>query len=94
MPTRGISLIRGKPLPNFVWEGRITSFDMQTSKWNSIPERSKDIYDRLPEMMGKKIEKVTVKPEDLDYQEYEMHRVAYYLNKAADSFLKLAELDI
>jgi hypothetical protein len=67
----------------------LTSFDMQKKKWEKIPERNKDVYDRLPEEMGFPKENVSVKPEDLKKQEYSMHRIASYIDKAAFAFYDL-----
>ena len=54
----------------------LTSFEMQQIKWRKIPERNKDVYDRIPEAMGFKPETVEVKPESLVKNEYEMLKIA------------------
>lgn len=54
----------------------LTSFQMQQEKWGKIPERNKDVYDRIPEMMGFKTENAKAKPESLPSQTYEMKRIA------------------
>lgn len=56
----------------------LTSFEMQQVKWNNkVPGRNKDVYDRIPEMMGFKTDTVNVKPEMLKMKEYQMARIAY-----------------
>jgi len=62
----------------------LTSFEMQQIKWRKIPERNKDVYDRIPEAMGFRPETIEVKPESLKKDEYEMLKIAklskFYLN--------------
>ncbi len=66
----------------------LTSFKMQKSKWRSIPERNKDVYERIPDMMGFQSEKVDVKPEDLIRNDYSMRRIAE-LAKRFEALVKL-----
>jgi len=64
----------------------LTSYDMQVEKWPNLPKRNKDVYDRLPDMMGMAQDKVYVKPESLSGKEWLLKRVANY----CDKFYKLA----
>lgn len=68
----------------------LTNFDMQKIKWRSIPERNKDIYDRIPEAMNMPAEKIEAKPEDLMEKKWDMRRVARKLLENAEEFIKLA----
>jgi hypothetical protein len=56
----------------------LTSYEMQKTKWRTLPERNKDIYDRTPEVMGFPLDEINVKPEDLVRKEYQMRRVAEF----------------
>jgi hypothetical protein len=58
----------------------LTSFEMQESKWSSIPERNKDTYDRIPAAMGFEAEEIYAKPEDLVGDHYTMRRIAEFTN--------------
>lgn len=66
----------------------LTSYKMQKTKWKTLPERNLDIYERIPEMMGFKRERVSAKPEDLTRKEYKMRRIASFV----DIFYKLAQI--
>ena len=68
----------------------LTNFDMQKIKWRSLPERNKDIYDRIPEAMNMPTEKVEAKPEDLTEKKWDMRRVARKLLENAEEFIRLA----
>jgi len=70
----------------------LTSFEMQQKKWHSIPDRNKDVYDRIPEIMQFPTESAEVKPEDLTKKTYQLRRVAKSLDKGAYSYYKLAQL--
>lgn len=54
----------------------LTDFDMQKNKWDRIPERNRDIYDKIPQLMGFDKEKVDMNVETLGKDRYEMYRVA------------------
>ena len=68
----------------------LTSFKMQQKKWDRIPQRNQDVYDRLPHEMGFPEENVEVKPEDLLKSDYTMRRVAQAIDKASSVFFKFA----
>jgi len=68
----------------------LTNFDMQKIKWHSIPERSKDIYDRIPETMNMPAENVEARPEDLTEKKWHMRRVARKLLENTEEFIRLA----
>ncbi len=68
----------------------LTNFDMQKIKWHSIPERNKDIYDRIPETMNMPAEKIEAKPEDLVEKKWNMRRVARKLTESIDEFIKIS----
>jgi hypothetical protein len=68
----------------------LTNFDMQKIKWRTLPERNKDIYDRIPEAMNMVTEKVLAKPEDLSEKKWDMRRVARKLTENIDEFIRLA----
>jgi len=59
----------------------LTSFKMQQEKWDRIPDRNKDVYDRIPEAMGFEIENIRAKPESLDSDYYNMRRIAQETKK-------------
>jgi hypothetical protein len=67
----------------------LTTFEMQQKKWNRIPERNVDIYNRIPDMMGFPEEDVKVKPEDLKLNEWTMRRVATSLDIGATAYYNL-----
>lgn len=67
----------------------LTSFKMQKQKWSSIPARNIDVYEKIPEMMGMKREKIDAKPEDLKKNTWTMRRVAEALDRATTAFVKL-----
>jgi hypothetical protein len=67
----------------------LTSYKMQKTKWRTLPERNKDIYERTPDTMGFRRKTVDVKPEDLSRQEYKMRRIA----ELVDMFCKLAKIE-
>jgi hypothetical protein len=69
----------------------LTSFEMQKNKWPKLPDRNRDVYERIPEMMDMHEENVEAKPEDLKRKTWTMRRVAEFLHIAAGSFVKLAE---
>jgi len=54
----------------------LTSFEMQQRKWTSIPKRSMDAYESIPEQMGFVKEKLHTTPESLPSREYELTRIA------------------
>ena len=70
----------------------LTTFQMQKSKWNNLPERNKDVYDRIPDIMQFPTEQIEAKPEDLIRRQYTMRRVANSLDKGAYAYYKLAQL--
>jgi len=63
----------GKQLSKKVY---LTSFDMQKDKWGRIPDRSKDVYDKIPAEMGFARETIFTQPESMRPREYEMTRIA------------------
>ena len=68
----------------------ITSYNMQKTKWSSLPDRNKDIYDKLPGTMGMHEENINAKPEDLKNQEWSMRRVANNIEEMSNIFYKVA----
>jgi hypothetical protein len=68
----------------------LTNYDMQKIKWKSLPERNKDIYDRIPETMNMPVESVKAKPEDLSEKTWDMRRVARKLIESTEEFVRLA----
>ena len=70
----------------------LTTFQMQKTKWQTLPERNKDVYERIPDAMQFPIEQVEAKPEDLTRKTYNMRRVANSLDKAAYAYYKLVQL--
>ena len=54
----------------------VSSDEMQKQKWSTIPERSKDVYDRFPRMMGGEEVEWKGKPEDLREQDWDVVQVA------------------
>ncbi len=61
----------------------LTNFSMQKKKWNRIPERSKDVYDRVPAQMGFQPEDVRMNVESLGKDDWEMYRVARLIRMRA-----------
>lgn len=54
----------------------ITSFEMQKRKWGTLPNKTEDFYEAIPEQMGFKQEEISAKPESLNRDEYLMRRMA------------------
>lgn len=62
----------------------LTNYDMQKRKWGRIPERNRDVYERIPQEMGFITENVKAKPTELESDYYDMSRLAelfYKLSK-------------
>lgn len=61
----------------------LTNFNMQKRKWSRIPDRSKDLYDKIPAQMGFQPEDVSMNVEALGKDDWEMYRVARIIRMRA-----------
>lgn len=65
----------------------ITSYEMQKQKWTRIPERSRDLYERIPQQMGGERVKEFLTPQDLGEGRYNVIQLAHLEKEAVGANL-------
>jgi len=59
----------------------MTSMEIQEARWNRIPERSFEAYERIPLQMGGEKEQVRVKPQQVPEDKWNVIRLANWLQR-------------